>query len=55
MILAGDTGGCRARGRFLEPLRRIVASGTSPAHDLIKRYEGPWGGSLDPIYDELSF
>jgi len=40
---------------FLEPLRRIVASGNSPAHDLLLRHKDPWGGSLDPIYDELSF
>jgi glutamate--cysteine ligase len=40
---------------FLEPLRRIVASGNSPAHDLLERYKSAWDGSLDPLYDELSF
>lgn len=40
---------------FLEPLHRIAASGKSPAHDLLDRYEGPWGGDLSKIYDELSF
>jgi glutamate--cysteine ligase len=40
---------------FLEPLRRIAKSGKSPAHDLLDRYEGPWGGDLSKIYDELSF
>ncbi len=40
---------------FLEPLRRIAKSGKSPAHDLMDRYEGPWGGDLSKIYDELSF
>ena len=40
---------------FLEPLRRIAQSGKSPAHDLLDRYEGPWGGDLSKIYDELSF
>ena len=40
---------------FLEPLRRIAKSGKSPAHDLLDRYEGPWGHDLSKIYDELSF
>lgn len=40
---------------FLEPLRRIAKSGKSPAHDLLDRYEGPWGGDLSHIYEELSF
>ena len=40
---------------FLEPLRRIAKSGKSPAHDLMDRYAGPWGGDLSKIYDELSF
>ena len=40
---------------FLEPLRRIAASGKSPAHDLLDRYEGPWNHDLSKIYDELSF
>ena len=40
---------------FLEPLRQIVKRGKSPAHDLLDRYEGPWGGDLSKIYDELSF
>ena len=40
---------------FLEPLRRIAKSGKSPAHDLLDCYEGPWGGDLSKIYDELSF
>lgn len=40
---------------FLEPLRRIAASGISPAHDLLNRYNGPWAGDLSHLYDELSF
>jgi len=40
---------------FLEPLRKIARIGKSPAHDLLDRYEGAWGGDLKKIYDELSF
>jgi glutamate--cysteine ligase len=40
---------------FLEPLRRIAASGRSPAHELLDLYNGPWSRDLTKIYKELSF
>ncbi len=40
---------------FLNPLRQIVDSGMSPAHQLLEKYEGAWGGDLSKVYDELSF
>ncbi|MEY4269945.1 MAG: Glutamate--cysteine ligase, chloroplastic [Pseudomonadota bacterium] len=40
---------------FLEPLRRIAASGNSPAHDLLDLYHGEWAGDLSRVYDKLSF
>ncbi len=40
---------------FLEPLRRIAATGKSPAQELLDSYEGPWNRDLSKIYDELSF
>ena len=64
-VLDIAAGGLKARGEvnsmgdnevgFLEPLRRIAKSGKSPAHDLLDRYDGPWGQDLSKIYDELSF
>jgi glutamate--cysteine ligase len=40
---------------FLNPLRQIIETGMSPAHQLLQKYEGKWGGDLSKIYDELSF
>ncbi len=40
---------------FLNPLREIVESGISPAHQLLMKYEGDWGGDLSRVYDEMSF
>lgn len=40
---------------YLDPLREIVASGTTPAERLLDRYHGDWGGDLGRVYDEKSF
>ncbi|MEA3002299.1 MAG: glutamate--cysteine ligase [Sphingomonadales bacterium] len=40
---------------FLDPLREIVARGTTPAEVLLDRYRGEWAGDLGRIYEEMSF
>src|SRR3954453_18088265 len=40
---------------YLDPLREIVARGTSPARVLLDRYENEWGGDVSRIYEEQSF
>jgi glutamate--cysteine ligase len=40
---------------YLDPLREIVARGTSPAKMLLDRYHGEWGGDVSRIYEEQSF
>jgi glutamate--cysteine ligase len=64
-ILAIAEGGLQARARlnasgdsesgFLDPLREIVARGTTPAELLLDHYHGPWGGDVSRVYDEMSF
>jgi len=49
-----DAGGAD-EARYLDPLDEIVRSGRSPARDLLDRFHGPWGGRIDPIFDELSY
>ncbi|MEM1133862.1 MAG: glutamate--cysteine ligase [Pseudomonadota bacterium] len=49
-----NTGGDNETG-FLKPLHDIVASGKTPAQQLLDRYHGEWGGDLGRIYDEMSF
>ncbi len=45
-----------ARGRdetsYLDVLDAIAESGVEPARAWLRRYEGPWGGSVDPIFAE---
>ncbi|HEY9092162.1 glutamate--cysteine ligase [Parasphingorhabdus sp.] len=64
-ILDIASAGLTARGRlnssgdnesgFLDPLREVVATGKSPAAQLLDRYHGEWNGDLSRIYDEMSF
>jgi glutamate--cysteine ligase len=49
-----DPGG-RDETRYLEPLGDIVASGRTPAEELLEKFRGPWGGSVAPIYDEYAY
>jgi len=64
-ILAIAGAGLQARGRFnasgddesgfLDPLREIVARGTTPAEQLLARYHGEWRGEVSHVYEEQSF
>ena len=48
-----------AQGRdettYLEPLEDIVARGKTPAEDLLEKFRGPWGGSVDPVFQEYAY
>ena len=64
-ILAISEAGLNARGflnssgdnesGFLDPLREIVARGTTPAELLLAQYERDWNRDVSRIYEELSF
>jgi glutamate--cysteine ligase len=64
-ILAIAGAGLQARARFnasgddesgfLDPLREIVARGTTPAEQLLSRYHGEWQGEVSHVYEEQSF
>jgi glutamate--cysteine ligase len=64
-ILAIAESGLNARARlnaagdnesgFLDPLREIVARGTTPAELLLEHYHGEWQGDVSRIYEEMSF
>jgi glutamate--cysteine ligase len=49
-----DSGG-RDETRHLEPLDHIVARGLTPAEELIEKFKGPWGGSVEPAFDEYAY
>jgi glutamate--cysteine ligase len=40
---------------WLRPLEAIAESGRSPAQGWLSRYEGPWGRSVDPAFEEAVF
>jgi glutamate--cysteine ligase len=64
-MLAIVRGGLKRRRRLnargedeavlLRPLEAIAESGREPARHWIARYEGPWGRSVDPAFDEAAF
>jgi glutamate--cysteine ligase len=40
---------------YLDVLDDRLARGTTPAQELLEKYHGPWGGSVDPIYAEEAY
>lgn len=40
---------------FLQPLRRIVETGLTPAEVLLERFDTEWNGSLDPLFSEQAY
>ncbi|TDT93419.1 glutamate--cysteine ligase [Azorhizobium sp. AG788] len=45
----------RDETRFLAPLEEVVATGRTPADDLLSRYHGVWQGSVEPVFEELAY
>jgi glutamate--cysteine ligase len=64
-VLELSRGGLVRRGRrnaqghdeaqFLEPLDDIVRRGKTPAEDLLDKFYGAWGGSVEPVYQEYAY
>jgi glutamate--cysteine ligase len=64
-VLAISTAGLKQRGfvdangdteaRFLAPVEGILASGSTPAEEMLARYETEWGRSTDPLFREYAF
>jgi glutamate--cysteine ligase len=40
---------------YLDVLDDRLARGTTPAQELLKKYYGPWAGSVDPIYTDEAY
>jgi glutamate--cysteine ligase len=45
----------RDETRHLQPLDEIVARGITPAEELLEKYHGAWGRSVEPIYGEHGY
>ncbi len=48
-------GSGRDETRFLDPLLRIAESGRTGADLLLERFNGVWGGSTEPAFEEFAF
>ena len=48
-------GNGRDETRYLRPLQEFVARGITPAEDLLAKFHGSWGGSVDPIFAEYAY
>jgi glutamate--cysteine ligase len=45
----------RDETKHLGGLDDVVARGRTPAEDLLEKYFGPWGRSVDPVYTEYAY
>jgi glutamate--cysteine ligase len=41
--------------RYLRPVQEFVARGVTPAEELLEKYHGAWGGSVDPVFREYAY
>ena len=41
--------------KYLEPLDDLVSRGITPAEELLTKYHGPWGGSVEPVFSEYAY
>jgi glutamate--cysteine ligase len=48
-------GNGRDETRYLGPLQESVTRGITLAEDLLAKFHGPWGGSVDPIFAEYAY
>jgi glutamate--cysteine ligase len=47
--------GAHDETQYLSPLDEIVERGRTPAEDLIEKFKGAWGGSVEPVFEELAY
>jgi glutamate--cysteine ligase len=41
--------------RYLKPLDQLVERGETPAEELLRKFHGPWDGSVDPVFTEYAY
>jgi glutamate--cysteine ligase len=49
-----DMDGCDET-QYLEPLHDAVERGVTPAEELLEKFHGPWGGSVEPVFKEYAY
>ena len=41
--------------RYLRPIQEIVSRDITPAEELLEKFHGPWGGSVEPAFEEFAY
>ncbi len=41
--------------RYLKPLDEFAERGETPAEELLRKFYGPWGGVVDPVFSEYAY
>jgi glutamate--cysteine ligase len=41
--------------RYVKPLEELAERGETPAEELLRKFHGSWGGSVDPVYSEYAY
>jgi glutamate--cysteine ligase len=41
--------------RYLKPLDEFAERGETPAEELLRKFHGPWGGVVDPVFREYAY
>jgi glutamate--cysteine ligase len=41
--------------RYLEPIEEFAERGITPAEELLEKYHGPWGKSVEPVFVEYAY
>ena len=56
-LRAGDAldGNGHDETRYLRPLQEFVARGITPAEELLDKFHGAWGGSVEPVFKEYAY
>ncbi len=45
----------RDETRYLRPLEESIARELTPAEELLEKFHGEWGGSVEPIFEEYAY
>lgn len=40
---------------FLTTLAETAESGITPATEMLRKFEGPWAGNIDRVYEEYAY
>ncbi len=48
-------GNGRDETRYLRPIQETVSRDITPAEELLEKFHGPWGGTVEPVFTEYAY